>query len=214
MPKEYPLEWPADYVRTRLEARDDRRVWKKTPLQYREEIIKTLAPGGGEKPNDAKHIIISTNVHPDHLSSPQMVAQNQKRDPGVAVYFTLPPVEDFSWQDTLQINNPNPTVDEITAQYRALSRKYHTDVPGTGDIEMFKLLTEARRRATQWVTGEYDKEFQHVVACDGWNTIAWNMKAIVSMIQSIRRAKATRATGMLERMYAQMNALPEEAGKE
>lgn len=208
MPEKFPLEWPSEYKRTLIENRDDAKKWKKTLLQYRDEVEKVLALDG------ATNILFSTNVDPQFFSNEGLVKANERRDPGVAVYYTIPPDEDFSWQTTLNLSTPNPTVDEINKAYREQAKIYHTDVQGTGNIQMYQLLNEAKRAATQWVTGEYDKERQHVVACDAWTTIRWNMKAIAIMLVSIRRAKATGATGAIEKMYAQMKALPSEAGGE
>jgi hypothetical protein len=208
MPDKFPLAWPAEYIRTKIDDRNKTGKWKKTLLQYQAELIKELEKDG------AVNIVVSTNVEPSNFGTEALVERQERRDPGVAVYFSIPPEEDFSWQATLGINDPSPSVEEINKAFREMAKQYHTDIQGGGNIQMFQLLNDAKRAAIQWVTGDYDKERNHVVACDAWTSIRWNMKAIALMIQSIRRAKATGATGMIERMYSQMKALPSEAGGE
>lgn len=208
MPDKFPLAWPAEYIRTQIDNRNKTGKWKKTTLQYLAEVDKELAKDG------AVSITVSTNVDPVNFGNEDLVERNERRDPGVAIYFAIPPEEDFSWQRTLGINDPNPSVEEINKAFREMAKQYHTDVQGGGNMQMFQLLNDAKKAATAWVTGDYGAERSHVIACDAWMTIRWNLKAIAVMLSSIRRAKATGATGLIERMYAQMKALPSEAGGE
>lgn len=199
----YPLRWPEGWIRTRIQDRKTKNIWKKTPLQYRENISEELEKLG------ARSGVVSTNVDPMSFANPQLVAASQRKDPGVAVYFSRPPADDFSWQEILGISVPDPQVALIDTRYRELAAKYHPDNSRTGDIEMFKLVNAARKSAVAWVTGAFDAEHQHVVACDLYTEIRWNMAAIRIALNSLRKLEECGASGLLERAFAGFKAIAE-----
>jgi len=193
MKENYPLVWPEGWPRTRINDRVSRGAWKLTRIQYKYRLEKELTR------MNVRSIVLTSNVQQDFKGEP--------RDPSVAVYFTRPPAEDdFSWQETLGINNPDPKIDEIELRFKSLMRQYHTDVPGSGDPEMSRRLNEARKRATQFVTGEYGKENQLCIACDKYTEVKLNIAAIATAISYLRRLEDVGVSGILDRAFAGFRA--------
>jgi hypothetical protein len=185
----YPLLWPEGWKRTRINSRVRRGQWKKTLLQYQKELVEELNRVG------ALAIVVSMNE-----------MSLEKRDPGVAVYFTKPPSEkDTDWQDTLGIDNPTPTVAEIDDRFKELARKYHPDNQTTGNYEMYKKIDSARKTAKAWATGQFGKDHEHVIACDKYEEIRLNIKAIQVSIAAIRKIEESGASGILDRAFAGMS---------
>jgi hypothetical protein len=193
MKEQYPLIWPERWTRTRINDRVSRGAWKLTTLQYKKRLELEMSR------MKVRSIVLTSNVQPEFKGEP--------RDPSIAVYFTRPPAEDdFSWQETLGINNPDPKIDEIELRFRSLMKQYHSDIPGTGDLEMSRRLNEARKRATQFVTGEYGKENQLSIACDKYKEVRLNIAAIATAISYLRRLEDVGVSGILDRAFAGFRA--------
>jgi hypothetical protein len=187
----FPLKWPDGIQRTRLEARESRGAWKKTQLQYRSRLEDELKKMG------VTAAVITSNIQPN---------VREPRDPSVAVYFTRPPAEDdFSWQDTLGINNPDPKLEEIEERFRILMKQHHSDIPG-GDLEISKKLNEARKRARAYVTGDYGKENQLCIPSDKYKEVRLNIAAVALAISYLRRLEDVGVPGILDRAFAGFRA--------
>jgi hypothetical protein len=205
MRETYPLQWPEGRPRTLIANRVTRGAWKRTTLQYKSELEKELEKLG------ARNVVITTNVLESHFGS----KFPEPRDPGVAVYFNRVPAEDdFSWQEVLGISNPDPKIEEIEGKFRELSKAYHPDNLQSGDIDLFKQLNEARKRAKAWVTGDYGREHEVIIECDRYTAIRHNMKAICIALYSLRRIEECGASGLLERAFKGFEAITEHASRE
>lgn len=177
--------------------------WKRTANQYREELTKEL------ERKKATVAVISTNV-PLTLRH-QMTPGVEPLDVGVAIYFTTPAVEDFGWQDALGIHSPAPTTDEISVAFRRLAANYHPDKPGGGDKEMFLALTKHRDNALKWVN-RLTVEPEHVIACDLYKTVGWNLAAIAFTLKALRQIDRYGTSSLLERSFKGFMALAANAG--
>lgn len=185
-----PLKWPEGWKRTRINARVKRGAWKKTQLQYLNELIEELGRMG------AVRIVTTANE-----------SRAAERDPGVAVYFSRPPSEDDGeWQETLGIDNPAPSLIEIDTRFKDLARVYHPDNQTTGNYEMYKKIDEARKTAKAWVTGDFGKEHEHVIACDKYSEVRLNIKAIQISLAAIRKIEESGASGIIDRAFAGFTA--------
>lgn len=193
MKEQYPLIWPENWPRTRINDRVSRNAWKGTTLQYKKRLEQEMAR------MKVRSIVLTSNVQPEFRGEP--------RDPSVAIYFTRPPAEDdFSWQETLGINNPDPKLDEIELRFKTLMKQYHTDNPDRGNLEMSVRLNEARKRATQFVTGEYGKENQLSIACDKYKEVRLNIAAIATAISYLRRLEDVGVSGIMDRAFSGFRA--------
>lgn len=198
MKETYPLAWPEGWIRTRIQDREKRGAWKRTTLQYKTELEKELAK------MNARSVVITTNIRPETFGRPGP----EPRDPGVAVYFSRPPAEDdFSWQEILGINSPDPKLAEIDQAYIRLSQIHHPDKGG--DLEMFKAINDARARAKAWVTGDYGREHEQVIACDKYAEVRLNLAALRVAIAALRRIDECGASGIMERAFKGFSALTE-----
>lgn len=193
MRESYPLLWPEGWKRTLIQLRKPRGAWKRTTLQYKSDLEKELSRMG------ARSVVITSNLQAG-VSSP--------RDPGVAVYFSRPTSDaDFSWQEILGIENPDPTIAEIDQAFLALTKIHHPD--RGGDIEMYKRVNEARRMAKSWVTGDYGRDHEHVIACDKYTEVRLNLAALRVAIAALRRIDECGATGIMERAFKGFAAITE-----
>lgn len=201
--KPYPLVWPGIYRRTPLGHRKQKGAWKKTTLQYAKELNDELKKFG------ATQVVITCNVLPEEFGQ----RYREPRDTGVAVHFTRPPDEDdFSWQEILGINIPEPSIAEIDDAFIKLSKKYHTDNLETGDLEMFKQINAARQRAKAWVTGDYGREHEHSIACDAFDEVRLNIAALRHALKNLRGIEDSGCTGLMERVFKSFEAIAEKAG--
>ncbi len=198
----HPLSWPSDWPRLRPQDQRTRSSWKRTANQYRDELFKEL------ERSKVLNAVISTNV-PLGLRG-QMTHGIEPRDPGVAIYFTKPVKEDFRWQDALDLHMPAPTEDEVNAAYRKRVAKYHPDSP-TGDREMFLELTKRRDDAIAWAT-QSSRGKEHVIACDTFREVRWNLAAIAFTLKAIRQVETYGTSAMLERSFKSFLALAADAG--
>jgi len=198
MKEAFPLAWPEGWTRTLINHREKRGAWKRTALQYRTELEKELSR------MKARNVVITSNVRPELFGR----SGQEPRDPGVAVYFSRPPAEDdFSWQEILSINIPDPSVAQIDEAYYRLSKQHHPD--RGGDLEMFKMINEARKRAKSWVSGDYGREYEQVIACDKYAEVRLNLAALRVAIAALRRIDECGASGILDRAFKGFAALAE-----
>ena len=179
------LRWPEGQKRTRINLRDKRGQWKKPLSHYLVELRKEL-----EK---LKAVGVVITGDPD----------SQKIDPGVAVYFSLPPAEaSGDWQDVLGIDTPKPTEAEIDERFKELARRYHPDNPATGNYDLYRKIDEAKKEAKSWATGNFGKKHERAIACDRYNEVRLNVKAIQVTIAALRRVEEAGAPGFLDRAFA------------
>lgn len=193
----FPLAWPDGWVRTRIQDRKAQSQWKLSVAKYRETLIKECERMG------VTSLVISSNV-PLNLRG-DMTAGIEPRDPGVAVYFSRPVKEDYSWQEVLNIHNPDPTLEQIDSAYRELAKKYHPDAGG--DLEMFKTVTQQRDRARAWVSQKDSGGQQYVLACDQFKEVRLNLNAIRLTIAAIRQIERCGTSSLLERAFRGFTAL-------
>lgn len=196
----FPLSWPSDWPRTRLADQRTMASWKRSANDYREELAKELDR------RKAPIAIISTNV-PLSVRG-QMIAEATAgvRDVGVAIYFSMPMKEDFSWQDGLKIDSPAPSDDEINSAFRRLAAQYHPDKPGGGDREMFLALSRHRDNAMRWAH-RMSAEPQHVIACDTFKEVRLNLAAIAFTLKAMRQIDRCGTSAVLERSFKSFLAL-------
>jgi hypothetical protein len=199
MKEAYPLQWPSDWIRTRIQDRREQKAWKKTLRQFRDALEKELKRAG------AISFVLSTNV--PIAPGGGFVAGPDPRDPGVAVYFSRPQKEDYSWQDILGIHEPDPSAERIRSAYLELTKKYHTDVGG--DKEMFLHVTRARDMAMAWHARKEGQTHDLVIACDAFKEVRWNVNAIRMTIAAIRQIERCGTSSLLERAFKGFAALPE-----
>jgi hypothetical protein len=180
-----PLRWPEGQKRTRINQRESRKVWKKPLTHYLKELEAELGKVGA----------VSVVITADPLA--------EKIDPGVAVYFTLPP-KDVSgdWQDILGIDNPKPSEVEIGDRFRELAKRYHPDNQATGNYDLYRKIEEAKREAKSWATGNFGKQHERAIACDRYNEVKLNVKAIQYTINRLRGVEDFGAPGFLDRAFA------------
>lgn len=183
-----PLKWPQGRPNTLIGARVDRKAWKLNLHQYKDrldtELVRMKVRAATLTMNDANH-----------------------RNPAVALYFMRPPVtDDFSWQDTLGISNPDPTREEIETKHRELIRQFHSDVPGTGDKDLAAQLNVARDRAIAYITGNYGKENELAIGIDRFTEQKWNIAAIAMTLNYLRRLEEIGAPDVINRAYAGFRA--------
>lgn len=198
----YPLSWPDDWPRTRIQDQRTMPSWKGTANKYRDALIVEL-----ERMKSPSSVITS-NV-PLTLRG-QMTVGVEPRDTGVAVYFSRPAKEDYTWSDVLGIRNPiQATEGEVQAAFKRLAALYHPD--RGGDMAMFQKVTEARNQALNWLNRTSAK-YDYVIACDAFKEVRLNMCAIVQTIRAIRSIERAGTSSLLERAFKGFSALPEQAG--
>ena len=200
MKEAYPLAWPQGWPRTRPQDQLGNKQWKLILPKCQEMLVKELERMG------VSSMVLSTNI-PVGLRG-QLISGTAVRDPGVAIYFSLKQKVDFSWQEVLKIDNPYPTREEIEAAYRPLAVKFHPD--HGGDLESFKLVSQAKAKAIAWSEQREKQEHQHVIACDKWNEVRLNINAIRLALAAMRSVERSGVTGILERVFKGFEALPEE----
>ena len=201
----YPLSWPKDWPRTRLADQRTMNSWKRSANDYREELAKELDR------RKAPIAVISTNVPLNARNQMVGTAASGVRDVGVAIYFSMPQREDFSWQDGLGIDSPAPSDEEIQAAFRKLAAKYHPDQASGGDREMFLALTRHRDNAMRWAHRS-TAEPEHVIACDTFREVRLNLAAIAFTLKAMRQIDRCGTSSVLERSFKGFMALASDAG--
>jgi hypothetical protein len=191
----HPLKWPEGFGRTLINERKDQRAWKKQTSVYIKAAMKELELLG------AKSAAISWNEDPNLA----------KRDPGVAIWFSMERKQDTSWQRVLQIDNPNPDPSEIDKAFKRLSFKHHPDqVAGGsgGDVKIYMKLEEAWRNAKAWVTGESEFDLKNCLPCDLYVEVRQNMAALKLTLSHLRALQRLGNPFIVESMMERGLALP------
>jgi hypothetical protein len=178
-----PLKWPDGQEHTLIDRRREKKAWKKTFLQQKDRLLKQLEKlGVGEA-------LISFNPSPaDRL------------DPGVAVYFSRPLKEDYSWQSALGIDIPNPSAEQIEKAFKAKARIYHPD-GSAPDPSLYNILDQHKKRALAWVNGEQSSHHDYCIACDRCTEPRWNLFAILKIIGAVSVMEEYGNPGTLERTF-------------
>jgi len=195
MKEVYPLVWPENWPRTRIQDREARQGWKKKERQAIEALEVELKRFG---------VLSATITRKDPEDFRGAL------DPSIAVWFSRKHKDDFTWQDALGIRNPAPTLEEIDDAYRVLARKHHPDQGG--DVEMFRALTAHRKNAVAYVNRLTGKEHELAIACDKYEQAKWNINAIRMTIHSLRQIERDGATALLEQAMKGFVAIPERTG--
>lgn len=183
---EAPLRWPEGWSRTLIEQRQNRGTWKRPYSFYREQVVKELGRIG------AGAITISRND-----------PSKERQDPGVAVWFSLKPTEDFSWQTGLKIDSPLPSLAEIDEAFRRLAKNHHPDAVAAGsggDIAMFQRLTDYRKRARAYVLGTDAPPLDNCIPCDRFVSQQQNLAAIRLALAAFRQLERVGIPAILERV--------------
>ena len=176
-----PLLWPEGQARTRIQDRKPRTAWKQTLAKYKEALAKELKRSG------ATEWLITFS----HAAL---------TDPGVAVYFSRRPQNQFAWQEALGFVGRAPTVDEIGRAYKERIRRIHPDGP-TPDAELFRALTEHRDRALDYTLGKHRADHEYVIAIDVFDELRLNINAVRIVLYSLRRINDCGSPLMLERAF-------------
>ena len=150
--------------RALIKLRETRPAWKKSQREYREMLEAELI----------RHKATTARLTFNTLDAARL-------DPGVAVWFSLKKVDNFEWQDALQLENPAPTIDEIDAAYRKVIGKHHPDrisQGSGGDPEIYKQLVTHRKNALAWVRGEHGNNYEHCIPCDAFVEVRHNIAGV------------------------------------
>jgi len=174
--EETKLRWPDGCERTRIKERIAQGRWKETWTETKQRLVLELERMG------ATSILISRH-------------DNELQDTGVAVWFSMKK-EDFSWQQILGLDNPAPLKEEIDVAFRERVKKCHPDGPQP-DPALYHKLSEARQRATAWITGTHGHSHEHVMAIDQYNEARLNLKALQMAFFYIRRLEDVGAPAIL-----------------
>jgi hypothetical protein len=175
--EDYHLKWPDGCDRTKIKERKPQSAWKKSAKEYKAALVSELDRMG------ATSILISQG-------------ENERLDPGVAVWFSMAK-EDFSWQQTLGIDNPAPLVAEIDAAFRERAKRCHPDSADGGDPALFKKLNEARIQAKAWIAGTHDHRHEYVMAIDQYTEARLNLCALRLAFSYIRGLERVGAPAIL-----------------
>jgi hypothetical protein len=176
------LRWPEGWPRTRIQDRKSQGAWKKNTTDYQTRLEKEL-----------KRLGVTS-----YLFTRNRDRGNQ--DPGVAVYFSRKPINNYGWQEALGLIGVVPTLEQIDHAYRERAKRIHPDGP-TPDVKMFHALTEHRDRARDWAQGRHRAEHEYVLACDVFDEVRLNINAIRLTIAALRQIERCGASVMLERAF-------------
>lgn len=184
--EELKLRWPDGVGRTPIQARKKQSSWKRTRLDYHNGLVDELGRMG------ATSILICRS-------------DNERLDPGVAVWFSLKK-EDFSWQQTLGIESPAPTLDQIDTAFRDKAKVCHPDSTDGGDPALFKKLNEARQHAKAWIQGTHGDRHEYVMAIDQYNEPRLNLQALKLSFAAIRTLERVGAPAILSQTLGAFRA--------
>lgn len=179
--EESPLRWPEGWPRTRFQDRQAKSAWKKNYSDSVAGLVKELKRLG------ATTYLITRNL-------------THSEDAGVAVYFSLKPINQYGWQEALGFIGEVPTVAQIDRAYMERAKKVHPDGP-TPDLALFQALTEHRDRARAWARGEQKLEHNKVMPCDAFKEQRWNVNAIRLTIAALRQIERCGSPLMMERAF-------------
>lgn len=182
-----PLRWPEGFGRTLIQERKSQRAWKKQMSVYVKQGMHELSLLG------AGLAEISYNTD----------TELARKDPGVAIWFSVTRTKDTSWQVGLQIDNPNPTRQEIDKAFKRLSMKHHPDqVAGGsgGDVKVYMKLEEHWRNAKAWIQGESVYTLNNCLPCDLYDEPRQNMAALKLVLSHLRALQRLGNPFIVERM--------------
>lgn len=179
----YPLRWPEDYPRTRIQDRKPQAAWKKNMADTILALEKEL------KRLKATDWLITCNDK-----------DARDRDPGVAVYFSLKPVNQYGWQEALGFIGEIPTIAQIDRAYQQKAKACHPDGQ-TPDPELFRELNKHRDMARAWARGEERTEHEKVMPVDAFNEVRLNLNAVRLVIGALRQIERCGAPVMMERAF-------------
>jgi hypothetical protein len=179
---ESPLRWAEGWPRTRFQDRESRTAWKKNFTESVTSLVKELKLLG------ATSYLITRN------------SDQSSEDSGVAVYFSLKPVNDYAWQEALGFIGEVPTIQQIDRAYMEKVRKIHPDGP-TPDTVLFHELTKHRDRARAWAKGERTVEHEKVMAIDAFKEQRWNVNAIRLTIYALRQIERCGSAVLMDRAF-------------
>jgi hypothetical protein len=185
--EEQVLRWPDGVDRTFIKLRKENKAWKKTWKQLVPALAEEL-----ERLGATGSILICRS-------------DDERKDPGVAVWFSMKKVS-FEWQQGLDLPNPAPTPDQISKAFQAKAKRFHPDTPVTGDPEMFKKLTEHRDAAMAWITGSHAHSRESVMAIDQYTEARLNLCAIRLAFGHIRGLERVGAPGIISQTLGAFRA--------
>lgn len=196
----YPLDWPEGWPRTLLRDRRDRKAWKDTLLQSANKLRREMSK------SKVLSFVISCNIPPTGQNFADVPTP---ADTGVAVWFSRERKDDYSWQETLHIDSPSPTADEVNTAFKKMAAQYHPDNPRTGDINIYHRYDEAKKRALDFIARKTGANYQQVIAIDTFNQVRLNMRAVQMALVYLRGLENCGAPMILERAYEGFAALTE-----
>lgn len=176
-----PLQWPDGWPRTRFQDREPKAAWKKNYADSVDGLVKELQRLG------ATSCLITRN-------------ERGNEDYGVAVYFSLKPINNYGWQEALGFVGEVPTVQQIDRAYMERVKEIHPDRP-KADLVLFHQLTEHRDRARAWARGTQRVEHEKVIPCDAFSEPRWNINAIRLTIAAMRQIERCGSPMMMERAF-------------
>lgn len=189
--EETKLNWPDGWARTRVNEWKPRKAWSHNREKYKAALVHELELMG------ATSVLITRS-------------ENERLDPGVAVWFSMEK-ESMTWQDTLGIETPAPTLAQIDDAFREKAMKNHPD--RGGDVAVYQRLVDARNAAKAWVMGTHNQRHDFVMALDLYNEARLNMAGLRLAFANFRSLKRLGMPSILERsMGAFKAALPMQAG--
>jgi hypothetical protein len=181
-----PLKWPEGWRRTLIDQRKRQGSWKRPTSFYRDQVLKELGRLG------ASAATLSYNE-----------PSKERIDPGVAVWFSLKPTDDYSWQHALQIDSPMPTEGEIRDAFVRVARKHHPDQVANGsggDTKLYLQLEEQRRKALAWIRGGASPALDNCIPCDRFVETRQNLAAIRMALAAFRQLERVGIPAILERV--------------
>lgn len=196
----YPLTWPEGWPRTLLRDRQGRKAWKDTLLQSAEKLRKEL------QKTKVLSFVITCNIPPSGKNFAEVPAPG---DAGVAVWFSRQRKDDYSWQETLHLNTPSPSENDVRDAFKRLAAQYHPDNPRTGDINIYMRYDEARKRALDFIARKNGANYQRVIAIDTFEEVRWNMRAVQMALSYMRGLENCGAPALLERAFEGFAAISE-----
>lgn len=191
---EYPLRWPKDYPRTLIDNRKSNSAWKLPFSDYRNGVIAELGRMG----------IASATITRNELV-------DERKDPGIAIWFSMKAAENFDWQVGLGIDNPVPTLEEIDRAYKALAMRHHPD--RGGDVELFKKAGQYREEAKAYVLGSATLEQDNCLPFDQFRDTKMNLAAALAALRHFRGLERLGMPSIVARVmsHAFKTALPAKA---
>jgi hypothetical protein len=182
MHEQTSLRWPDGQQRTRHQDRTEKKIWKRTPLQYLDLLKKEMAR------MKAVEFLLTRN--------------EDDRDPGVSVFFSRKAIDNYGWQEAFGLIGVIPTEEQIAKAYHKLAAVYSPDNLVTGDPARFREITEHRDRARDWARGAQRREHEYGIACDAFTERRWNMHSITTTLSKLRQIEDLGCTVMFEQVLS------------